>query len=149
MVERSRIEDSMREFIKGTRYFLVGVRLSSTGKITVLADTMEGITIDECVEIHRHLEKVLGQEAGDYEIQVSSPGLDMPFGVIEQYFKNEGKTVVVTDNEGQKYNGVLKNVTKGGFELETEVKTSGKKKEKKDLSFNFDQVKSTKVHIKI
>lgn len=149
MIERSRIEDSVREFIRGTRYFLVGVRLSSTGRITVLADTMEGITIDECAEIHRHLEKILGQEAGNYEIQVSSPGLDMPFVVIEQYLKNEGKAVVVTDIEGHKHTGVLKNVTKGGFELETEVKTKGNKKEKKDLSFNFDQVKSTKVHFKI
>lgn len=149
MTDRDRIENSLREFIKGTRFFLVGVRLSSTGKITVLVDTMEGITIDECVEIHRHLEKILGQDAGKYELQVSSPGLDMPLGVIEQYLKNEGKTVVVVGNDGLKYTGVLKNVTKGGFELETEVKTTGRKKEKKDLSFNFEQVKSTKVHYKI
>ena len=37
----------------------------------------------------------------------------------------------------------------GGFELETEVKIKGKTKELKDVSFNFEQIKSTKVFLKI
>ena len=41
--------------------------------------------------------------------------------------------------------GILKNVTEGGFELETERKVKGKALEIKDVSFNFDQVKSAKV----
>ena len=46
------------------------------------------------------------------------------------------------------FRSTLKNVTDGGFELETEikVKTGGKKKttEIKDLSFNYEQVKSAR-----
>ncbi len=63
---------------------------------------MKGITIDECAAIHRHIEKSLDRDKEDFELQVSSPGLDMPFGVIEQYYKNEGKKVEVVDNEGSK-----------------------------------------------
>ena len=73
----------------------------------------------------------------------------MPFGVIEQYYKNEGKKVSVVNNEGQEYSGMLKNVTAGGFEIETEIKVKGKVKEHKDISFNFDQVKTTKVVLTI
>ena len=102
--------------------------MSSANRITVLADKNEGITIDECAAIHRHIEKNLDREKEDFELQVSSPGLDLPFGVIEQYYKNEGKKVEVIDNEGSKYSGILKNVTKGGFELETEVKLKEKQK---------------------
>ncbi len=72
-----------------------------------------------------------------------------PFGVIEQYYKNEGRKVEVTDNEGVKHIGKLKNVTKGGFELETEIKSKGKAKELKDISFNFEQIKSTRVILTI
>ena len=36
-----------------------------------------------------------------------------------------------------KYSGILKNVTSGGFELETEVKVKGKDKEIKEISFNL------------
>jgi ribosome maturation factor RimP len=149
MIEKQKIQGLVEEFIKGTEFFLVAVKVSSANRITVLADKNEGITIDECAAIHKHIEKNLDRDKEDFELQVSSPGLDLPFGVIEQYFKNEGKKVDVIDNEDSKYAGKLKNVTKGGFELETEVKVKGKTKELKDISFNFDQIKSTRVILTI
>jgi ribosome maturation factor RimP len=149
MTDREYIKGLVGEFLKGTGMFLVAVKVSSANRITVLADKNEGITIDECVAIHRHIENNLDREKEDFELQVSSPGLDMPFGVIEQYYKNEGRKVEVIDNEGSKLTGILKNVTPGGFELETEVKIKGKTKELKDISFNFDQVKTTRVILTI
>jgi len=144
MIEKSKIEKIVNEFIKGKDIFLVSVKVSSSNRIMVFVDTMKGIIIDECVALHRHIKKNLDPDAEDYELQISSPGIDMPFGVIEQYYKNEGKQVEVVDNEGSRFTGCLKNVTIGGFELETELKIKGKAKERKDISFNFDQVKSTK-----
>jgi ribosome maturation factor RimP len=149
MTDKAKIEESVNEFISGSGLFLVAVRVSSTNKITVLVDTKEGITIDQCVALHRHLESGLDRNKEDYELQVSSPGLEMPFGVIEQYYKNEGNKVAVTGIDGSKYTGILKNVTAGGFDLETEIKAGGKTKEIKEISFNFDQVKSTKTVITI
>jgi hypothetical protein len=73
----------------------------------------------------------------------------MPFSVIEQYHKNEGKKVEVTDTDGIRYSGVLKNVTPGGFELEAEVKVKGKTRELKDISFNFEQIKTCRVILTI
>jgi len=91
----------------------------------------------------------LDREKEDFELQVSSPGLDLPFLVIEQYKKNEGRKVEVTDNEGSRFTGKLKNITSGGFELEAEIKIKGKTKELKDISFNFEQIKSTRVILTI
>jgi ribosome maturation factor RimP len=145
MIEKEHIKGLVEEFIKGTGLFLVAVKVSSANRITVLADKNSGITIDECVAIHRHIESHLDREKEDFELQVSSPGLDLPFGVIEQYYKNQGRKVEVIENEGSQVTGTLKNVTAGGFELETEVKVKGKPKELKEVSFNFDQVKSTRV----
>ena len=149
MIEKGKIERLVTDFINGTGVFLVAIKVSSSNRITVLVDTMQGIRIDECAALHRYLEKNLDRDAEDFELQVSSPGLDMPFGVIEQYHKNEGRRVEVTDMDGIKSNGNLKNVTAGGFELETEVRVKGKPKEMKDISFNFDQVKSTIVVLTI
>ena len=149
MVDRNKIKTLVNEFIEGTGIFLVAVKVSTSNRITVLADTMKGITIDECVALHRHLEKKLDRNTEDFELQVSSPGLDMPFGVIEQYYKNEGKRVEVIDTEGARFTGKIRNVTSGGFELETEVKEKGKARDLKEISFNFDQVKSTKVVLTI
>jgi ribosome maturation factor RimP len=144
MIDKVKIENLVKEFLCGTELFLVAVKISSSGKITILADRNEGITIAECVSISRFIEKNLNRDEEDYELQVSSPGLDMPFMVKEQYYKNEGKKVEVTNTEGEKISGLMKNVTDGGFEIETEVKVKGKTKEKKEISFNYDQVKSTR-----
>jgi len=149
MIDRAKIEESVKEYIRGTGLFLVALKVSSSNKITVLADTKQGITIEECALLHRNIEKNLDRDVEDFELQVSSPGLDMPFGVIEQYYKNEGKKVSVVDNEGLKYTGILKNVTKGGFDLETEVKVKGKAKVVKDVPFNFDDIKSTRIVLTI
>lgn len=149
MIDKNRIEGIIKEHIRGTDIFLVSVKVSSANRITVLADKKNGITIDECVAIHRYLENALNRDEEDYEMQVSSPGLDLPFLVLEQYLKNEGKKVEVTDTDGTKYSGILKNITSGGFELDTEVKVKGKQKEIKELSFNFDQVKSTRIVLTI
>jgi ribosome maturation factor RimP len=149
MTDRNRIEKLVNEFIKETGIFLVMVKVSSSNRITVLVDTMKGITIDECADLHRHLEKNLDRNVEDFELQVSSPGLDMPFSVIEQYRKNEGKKVEVVDFEGARFAGLLKNVTEGGFELVAEVKVKGSTRETKELSFNLEQVKSARVVLTI
>jgi ribosome maturation factor RimP len=149
MIEKQKIEGLVKEYIKGTGLFLVSVKVSNANRIIVLADKNEGITIDECAAIHRHIENGLDRDKEDFELQVSSPGLDVPFGVIEQYYKNEGKQVEVTDTEGSKLSGILKNVTAGGFELETIIKSKGKAIELKDISFNFEQIKSTRIILTI
>ena len=144
MIEKNKIEEVVRGLIVGSDVFLVSVKVSASNKIIIHVDKNSGITIDECVTIHRGIEQCFNRDEEDYELQVSSPGLDSPFIVIEQYFKNEGKRVEVLDNEGKKYTGLLKNVTTGGFELETEIKVKGKPKETVELSFNFDQIKYVK-----
>jgi ribosome maturation factor RimP len=149
MIEKQKIEGLVKEYIKGTGLFLVSVKVSSANRIIILADKNEGITIDECAAIHRHIENGLDRDTEDFELQVSSPGLDVPFVVTEQYFKNEGKKVEIVDCEGTKYAGKLKNVTEGGFEIETEIKIKGRTIELKDISFNFEQIKSTRVILTI
>ena len=149
MIAKSTIEEVIRELITDTDIFLVSVKVSGSNKIIILIDKNSGITIDECATVHRQIEQRFNRDEEDYELQVSSPGLSSPFIVIEQYFKNEGKKVEVLDSDGKKHTGLLKNVTAGGFELETEVRVKGRPKEIAELSFNFDQVKSVKIVLTI
>jgi ribosome maturation factor RimP len=149
MIEKQKIEELFEEHAKGSGLFLVSVKVSNSNRIIILADKNDGITIDECAAIHRYIENGLDRVKEDFELQVSSPGLDVPFTVIEQYYKNENRKVEVVDNDGSKYTGRLKNVTNGGFELETELKTKGKTIELMDISFNFEQIKSTRVILTI
>lgn len=146
VITKEHIRELVTEHISATGIFLVDVRLSSTGRITVLIDRPEGLKIEDCVMLSKQISNDLGEELGDYELNVSSPGLDMPLLVPEQFTKNEGRMVDVTTGEGERLKGVMINVTSGGFDLQTETK---QKKEKVTVvrSFNFEEVKSVKVII--
>ena len=146
MITKDHTRKLAEAHISGTGIFLVDVRLSSTGRITVLIDRTEGVTIDDCAMLSRQISNDLGEEVGDYELNVSSPGLDMPLLVLQQFMKNEGRMVDVVTNEGEHFKGTMMNVTTGGFDLKTEKKT-GKEITETVRSFNFEDVKSVKVII--
>jgi ribosome maturation factor RimP len=147
MVTKDHIRKLVEDHISGTGIFLVDVRLSSTGRITVLIDRPEGVRIGDCASLSRFISNELGDEAEEHELNVSSPGLDMPLLVTEQYLKNEGREVEVVTNEGEKINGIMHNVTSGGFDLRIVIKQKGKEPETTVTSFNNEDLKSVRVKI--
>ena len=73
----------------GNGNYLVEVKISSKNAISVKMDNLHsGVSIKDCVSVSRNIEHNLDRESEDFELQVSSPGLDHPFKVIEQYQKN-------------------------------------------------------------
>jgi ribosome maturation factor RimP len=55
-----------------------------------------GVSVKDCVSVSRNIEHNLDREQEDFELQVSSPGIDQPFMVQQQYLKNVGRNVTVT-----------------------------------------------------
>jgi len=147
MVTKEQIRRVAESHIQGTGIFLVDVRLSSTGRITVLIDRPEGVTIDDCASLSKAISSAVGEEIGDFDLNVSSPGLDMPFLVYEQYLKNEGRMVEVVTAAGELFKGTLMNVTQGGFELSSEKKIRKGETETVVRSFNYEDLKTVKVII--
>ena len=134
------------------KYFFVSVKVSGDNKITIAADTDQGITIDECGEISTKLEEALNRDQEDFELEVSSPGLTEPFKVLRQYTKNIGKTVDITLADGNKIDGVLLSADNDGITIKQTVveKINGKRKKSEvDNTINFAAIKTTKLKIKI
>jgi ribosome maturation factor RimP len=148
MIDKKTVKDLCEGFVADKELFLVDVKISTANRITIMADKPEGITIDECVMISRHIEANLDREKEDYELKVSSPGLDLPFKVAEQYKMNIGREVEVIDKEGKRFKGKLSNAEGQGFEIISEKKSKGKKKETTELSFNYDDVIKVRLIIK-
>ena len=69
------------------------VELIAKGKrLELYIDKVPSITIDELVQVSRHLEAQLDEEGSvpeDYTLNVSSPGMSNPLRVREQYVKKE------------------------------------------------------------
>src|ERR1700710_697317 len=112
--------------------FLVDVKLHSNGKLMILVDGDNGIGIDDCVAISRHVGFHLEEESvieTAYNLEVSSPGIDTPLTTGRQYIKNIGRTLTIKMADGTKREGVLSGVTEDAITIEEIIKEKGKKAE--------------------
>jgi len=132
-------------------HFLVEVRIKPTNNIKVFIDADEGVILSDLIEYNRKLYKQLEESElfpnGDFSLEVSSPGLDEPLKLFRQYKKNIGRFVEITLKDSEKKEGKLVEATEDGVVIETES-GKGKKKETKQESILFDQIKNTKIQVK-
>lgn len=152
MIDRNWIIQLTEEKLKEDQ-FIVEVTVSQANQISVLLDSDKGVTIDDCIQLSRHIEGNLDREAEDFELQVSSAGLGQPFKVHRQYVKNREREVEVVLTNGQKQTGILKGADESGFDLEISKseKVEGQKKKQlvtRTLRIQFDEAKTVKNIIK-
>ena len=149
MIEKQKVVELINEWLEGKEHFLVDVSISKDDKITVDIDHAEGVWIEDCAELSRHIESGLSRDSEDYELEVGSAGLGQPFKVVQQYINHIGREVEVLGKDGKKHKGILKSVEEDAFTV------SVNKKEKKEgakrpqlveveCRFAFDEVKYTK-----
>ena len=118
-------------------------------RIAIEIDHADGVWIEDCAELSRFLQDKLGDELGEYELEVGSAGIGQPFKVEQQYLNHIDDEVEVLTADGKKVTGVLKAVEGRQFTvtvLEKQV-PEGKKRPVKvevDKLFSMDEVKSTK-----
>jgi ribosome maturation factor RimP len=132
-------------------HFLVEIRIKPTNNIKVFIDSDEGVILSDLIEYNRKLYRQLEESKmfpnDDFSLEVSSPGLDEPLKLFRQYKKNIGRFVEITLNDGGKVEGKLIEATEDGVVIEVES-GKGKKKEIRQESVLFDQIKNTKIQIK-
>jgi ribosome maturation factor RimP len=149
MIDKAKIVELVKEQLD-EGMFLVEVQISTTGVIRVFIDSFDGITIERCVQISRHLESNLDREVEDFELQVSSSGLSEPFRVKEQYYKNTGREIELITSTGEKHTGLLKLATPDYILLETQTMEKAEGQKKKQLTqrehkLEYSEIKSAKV----
>ncbi|MCK4922661.1 MAG: ribosome assembly cofactor RimP [Bacteroidales bacterium] len=152
MISKKKIENFLKEEFKDSDVFLVDVNINSANFIRVFVDKPLGVSINECYEISRKITGEFDRDEQDYSLDVSSPGLDMPLSVTEQYEKNLEKEVQVVGIDGKKHTGILKSHSQIGIELEEtkKIAVEGKKNKQwitKVLTIKFDDIKTVKVVI--
>ena len=84
MIAISKIKELVEAQVDGTNLFAVEVKVNNSNKINVLIDSFDGISISDCINVSKGVENSLDREDEDFEIEVSSAGLDAPFQVPEQ-----------------------------------------------------------------
>jgi len=153
MILKETVIQIVENYLADTDYYLVDVKVAADNRISVEIDSFEGVSIDFCAELNKHIEAQFDREVEDFELEVSSAGLTEPFKVIKQYEKNIDNEVEVLAKTGKKFNGILAEVRENEFVLEIEKleKQEGSKRKKtviEQLTFTYEEIKTTKYIIR-
>ena len=122
MIDKNVVTKAVEEWLEKGDYYLVDVEMSTDDRIVIEIDHADGVWIEDCADLSRHLQDSLGDELGDYELEVGSAGIGQPFKVKQQYVNHIGKDVEVLQKNGQKQQGVLKDVAEDGSQFTVTVK---------------------------
>ena len=149
------IEQRVKELIEEKisdrpELFLVDVRMLPNNKLIILVDGDEGISIQDCAAISRHVGFHLEEENTidrAYNLEVSSPGVGEPLKLKRQYDKNVGREVGIKLSSGETKEGKLLSVTDQGILIEAKVKEKGKKVQLVETNIDFNNITETKVLI--
>lgn len=95
MINRKKIEGLIEEGLAGTDRFLVELNMNQANHIQVYIDSDTQLSISHCVELSRLIESNLDREEADFELNVSSAGLDLPLRKKRQYHKYIGQLLKI------------------------------------------------------
>ncbi len=149
MIDKKLVEKLVLDKISDTEYFIVEISVSNDNTISVEIDKDNGVDIDFCVGLSKHIEGNIDREIEDYSLEVGSAGLTSPFKVLRQYEKNIGNDVEVLLLTGIKYKGLLVEVDEEKFTVEVTkmLRKEGDKRKKEyteNFTFKYEEIKTTK-----
>lgn len=143
MIEKDAITREVESVLTETDKFVVEIKVKAGNRITVLLDSDTSISIDDCIAITRHIESVFDRETEDYDLIVSSAGIDQPYKLLRQYIKNVGREVEVTLKDGSIFTGKL--TSADAEKISVYRKTKVKKVETEETrEIPFTEIKQTK-----
>ena len=149
MIDKKVVKEIVENWLHATEYFLVDIDVTPDNRIVVEIDHADGVWIDDCAQLSKHIEENISRDIEDYELEVGSAGLGQPFKVPQQYVNCIGRDVEVVDETGTKVKGILKSVDGRDFTVTVneKVQVEGKKRPVKmdvDHTYNMDKVKYCK-----
>ena len=153
MIQRNHIVQLAETFLKGSENYLIEVRVSSSNRISVFIENDQHVSIQDCIALSRHIEHALDREQEDFELEVSSPGIDQPFKHLRQYAKYAGQAVELKLKDGRKYTGKLVSADDKSVHIQPDIPKKTKKNPNPELGISpvyaMDEVLETRLIIKI
>ena len=145
LITEGLISRFVEERIEGSDLFLVSAKVLPGNRIKVFVDAVEGLNVNDCVDVSRHIEGSLDREKEDFELEVSSPGLTEPYQHPLQYKKNVGRQVKVTTNEGDSVKGELMEFS--GIAITVQPEKKKKKEQAEPVEILLTDIKEAKTVI--
>jgi ribosome maturation factor RimP len=108
--QRARLREVVDPVVTAAGYDLDGLVVSRVGRkhlVRITVDGDEGVNLDTVADLSRDISAALDEAeaatgdlvAGEYELEVSSPGIDRPLTLPRHWRRNIGRLVKVTVGE--------------------------------------------------
>lgn len=107
MIDKNQIKDWVEELLEGSDRFVVDVIIKNNDVIMVFLDADSSLTIEHCIQVSKMIESKLDRDAIDFELRVSSAGVDHPLTLKRQYAKNLNRNLQIQLNDGTELFGKL------------------------------------------
>ena len=114
--------------IKGTDNYLVTVLVKPGNKIKVFIDNDNNVSVEDCIKLSRAIEGQLDRDTEDFELMVSSAGLDQPFSLPRQYKKYLNRKINIQLEEGKRFDAMLTAVDEESITFKELIKKGKGKK---------------------
>lgn len=149
-----KIEDQIRRIVESEGLELVNIEYRTQGRghlLRIDIDKEGGVTIDDCSLISQQVSTWLDVEdpiEGEFELQVSSPGLDRKFYTTADYGRFIGRLVRVKTAKAVRGLHVIVGRLKE-FDGVTVVVTDPKMKKDADYAIPLAEIKETRLEVEI
>lgn len=155
MIERNKIAQLIEENLQGKDLFLVDFNVSTGNQIEVFIDSdHQEVSIADCVALSRHIESNLDREEDDFELNVSSAGLDIPLKQKRQYKKHIGERLKLQMKDGKQILMDLKEVSDESVKgIPLKKNPNAKKGSKKQfieldaVELSFNDIREAKIEV--
>jgi ribosome maturation factor RimP len=152
MINQAKVTELCETFLKDSENYLIDVKVSPSNRIMIHIGNDNHVSIQDCIALSRFIERSFDRDRDDFELEVSSPGIDQPFKVLRQYLKYVGKAVEVKLNDGTIVKGTLLEADAEKLSLQQEQKKRQKaaKKTAEDdqvLNLLMSDIKETKLKL--
>ena len=97
----ARLRELIEPVVTALGFRLWGIQYIAGAKhstVRIFIDSADGISVDHCAQVSRQVSSVFDVEdpiAGEYTLEVSSPGMDRPLFELAQYAESVGEQVKI------------------------------------------------------
>ncbi len=144
---KEEIVSAVESLLEGTDKFLLSAQVSKTNVIDIFIDGDTAVTIQDCVALTKAFEEKFDRDVEDYELRVSSAGVDKEFKFVRQLPKFTGKEIEIYLHGEKPFKAKLLSLNGNILQVE-QVKGKGKKQEIIIKEIDFEEAEKIKPLVK-
>jgi len=126
-MNKENIKQTLEAFLEETDMFVVDIQVSNDNLVQISLDGDSRVSIDDCIEVARYLENQFDRDEEDFELRVSTYGIDNAIQLIRQLNKVVGSEIIFKKDETPEQRARLEKIDGNNLYITHRLKKGGPK----------------------